>query len=86
MAGTVQPAGRHAKAPLAPAADGFAQGRQAQGGGVHGKLREVVGQGLGNEGRCRVLGLANRQGDWSQFSGGLNIGQQGAQLLEGVGV
>ena len=49
MAGGIQPAGRHAEAALAPGGDGFAQRRNAQGGGVHGQLVEVARQRLGDE-------------------------------------
>jgi len=47
----VQPALGHVEATFAPGADGFAQGRNTQGGGVHRHLIEVIAQGLGNEGR-----------------------------------
>ncbi|MCY1420764.1 hypothetical protein D9M71_363980 [compost metagenome] len=82
----VQPAGRHAKAPLAPLADGLAQGRQADGAGVHRQLVEVVGHGLGDERRRFVLRLTDRQGDGAFVRRRRNAAQQGAELFERVGL
>ncbi|MNF75148.1 hypothetical protein D3C84_572040 [compost metagenome] len=86
MLGRVEPAGGHAEAALAPAGNGLAQGRQADGGRVDGELVEVVGQRLGDEVRRAVLGLADGQGDRLLVSRRLGAGQQGAQLFERVGL
>jgi len=86
VARRVDPAGRHVEAALAPGANRLAQGRDAQGGGVHGHLVEVGAQRFGHEAGRAVLGLADGQGDGALARVGRDGAQQLAQFLERVGL
>ena len=86
IARRVDPAARHAKTPLAPAGDGFTQGRYAEGGRVHGHLFQVGGQGFGDKRRRAVLRFADGQGDRSLVRVRRHAAEQGAEFLERVGL
>ncbi|MNP09644.1 hypothetical protein D3C76_1017580 [compost metagenome] len=86
VARRVEPACRHAEAALAPVSDGFAQGRDAQGGWVDRHLLEIGRQRLGDEAWRAMFRLADRQGDGAFVGGGLHAAEQRAQFLERVGL
>jgi len=74
------------KAPLTPARNGFAQGRNPTRGWIYRQLIEVVGQCLGDEVRRAVLWLADRQRDGALVSRRLCASEQTTQFFEGIWV
>ena len=84
VARRVEPALGYIETSLGPAGDGFAQRRDAQGGGVDRHLVEVVSQRLGHEVRGAVFRFANRQGNRTLVGVGLHAAKQGAQFFERV--
>ena len=84
VARRVEPAFWHLETSLGPAANGFAQGRDAEGGRVDRHLVQVVGKGLGHEIRRAVFGFANGQRNRAFVGVGLHAAKQGAQFFERI--
>ena len=81
----IQAVGRQRKALAEPIADRLAQFERALGQRVFAQAVDVFAHAIGDEGRCGMLWLADRQRDVRQLRG-LGIGKQGPQFLERVGL
>ncbi|MDT4837012.1 hypothetical protein FQZ97_707320 [compost metagenome] len=75
---------RQAVAAMQPMGEGGAQFQLAGGGRVGGKGAEAGAQGVLDEGRRGVLGLADAQADGGEFGGGRDAREQLLQPLERV--
>ncbi|MNY14005.1 hypothetical protein D3C86_1471660 [compost metagenome] len=86
VARRIDPAFGDIEATFAPGGDGFAQGRDAEGGRVYGHLIEIAGQRFGDEAWRAVFRLANGQCNRAFVRVGRDAAEQGTEFFERVGL
>src|SRR5471032_2511468 len=86
IARRVEPAAWDVETTFTPGGDGFTQSRDTEGGRVHGHLIQVVGQGFGDKAWRTVLRFTDGQRDRALVRVWRDAAEQGAELLERVGL